>query len=761
MAQPVFDDEGPLDEYLRDTELDFIPGSIPEFVQVTDTSSDPALWIPSPILDILHSFESLFYPPPNRISTRQFAERFKYIIISSSLLSAFLSPASSVVVHAPDSETHTPSDVSNAQITTLALFLYAISSLLLARGNWILATAAFLLAYHVSESAPSQDGNKPLQTRSTLQALEHLVDADSAWESAVREAMELLSRDDSSGLIQWQTPLRVALQSSLQAITTQADRVRQLFSPLTSPIELGQLSEMYAPPSPTNTHQSLATQQSSPTSNLRRTPSNSKLNKRITWSGPTSRQMARRSIDPNTLSPRPHSPIPPVPPLPSPNSHLFDTPSSASFGALALDLERNKVTPQRHSLSATRSAGSLRPSPTASTRFTTMQSMRNPLSMHSLDIILQTALSSKRFTCAHLLALRFDEEEDDFYWEDVRSVMALLSTSLEDESSRLSEAMDEWHRNRLRDSRPSVTSTPSPSPKESTMPTNLLPPRKRREPISFAPQSTNAAKMVAHVKSISCALDQAYDNLENCASLIQQYDDNSDVEAAAMDTIEASAQLVMTAYEALRRELGLALRECERARSPLLAILTSHSQDDNAPEDTSADLDLSDRDSTIAEDSFPLDSPSRAGAGSPPPAYVSRGPSQIVDDVTAHLLAGATATGLPPPGAERVFEADSETTVGVYKKKRSSLSREQRIALAQAKRRLARSLISGDGSVDHQDQPSQPSPMGSDVVEELKQVIGLVNARKQRMAVLPLRKDQSTAMDHFSPSSLETVLPSH
>jgi hypothetical protein len=380
--------------------------------------------------------------------------------------------------------------------------------------------------------------------------------------------------------------------------------------------------------------------------------------------------------------------------------------------------------------------------------------------MHSLDIVLQTALSSKRFTCSHLLALRFDEEEDDFYWEDVRSVMALLSTSLEDETSRLSEAMDEWHQSRLRDSRPSVTSTPSR--KELPMPASFLPQRKHREPISFAPQLSNAAKMVAHVKSIASALDQAYDNLESCASLVQQFDENSDVDIAAMSTMEASAQSVMTAYEALRRELGLALRECERARSPLLSILTSHSRDSTAQDESTSDLELSGDhdDSTVADDSFPLDSPSRAGAGSPPPAYVSRGPSQIVDDVTAHLLAGATANNLPPPGAERVFEADSETTVGVYNKKRSSLSREERIALAQAKRRIARSLVSGDGSLDHEDRFRQPNTMGSDVMEELKQVISLVNARKQHMATLPSRKDQPTGMDRFSPSNYEAPLSS-
>src|SRR6202035_3427655 len=44
--------------------------------------------------------------------------------------------------------------------------------------------------------------------------------------------------------------LRVALHSSLHTTQTQCDNIRRLFSALTAPAELAQLSEMYAPPSP-------------------------------------------------------------------------------------------------------------------------------------------------------------------------------------------------------------------------------------------------------------------------------------------------------------------------------------------------------------------------------------------------------------------------------------------------------------------------------------------------------------------------------
>jgi hypothetical protein len=47
---------------------------------------------------------------------------------------------------------------------------------------------------------------------------------------------------------------------------------------------------------------------------------------------------------------------------------------------------------------------------TSSSRFTSMQPPRHPLSLHALNQALQAALLSRRYTCSHLLALRFSEE---------------------------------------------------------------------------------------------------------------------------------------------------------------------------------------------------------------------------------------------------------------------------------------------------------------------------------------------------------------
>lgn len=520
--------------------------------------------------------------------------------------------------------------------------------------------------------------------------------------------------------MQWQTPLRVALQSSLQAVTTHVDRVRQLFSPLTSPNELAQMSEMYAPPSPTTSHQSLA----SPDKLRASTPNK---NKRITWSGPTSRQLARQSMDIRSLFTRPGSPIPPVPRLPQHPSSPSEG-SEISYGALDLDLHKNKTPPQRHSLATPRSAGSLRPSPTAASRFTAMQSMRNPLSMSSMDAALQAALDSKRFACAHLLALRFDEEEDELYWEDVRAVMSLLSTSLEDETARLSQAMDEWHRSRQRDARPSATSTPSPLSDSESRPTIRLSQRRHRQLPSFAPTSSQVTKATTHMESIASALDRAFGQLETCVSTLRRHD------APGASGLEQSTEAAMSAYESLRRELGLALRECERARSPILAVLNDttgevDNEESTDPLDPSPESNRNAQGNEAEEDAYP-DSPTRAGASSPPPAYVSRGPSQIVDDATAHLLAGATAGELPPFGVDRVFEAESgPSSIGPgYVKVRTTIPRAERIKLAQAKRRSVRV---GHASMDIE---GRATGHGVDIVEELREVISQVHERKRRMA---------------------------
>jgi hypothetical protein len=263
------------------------------------------------------------------------------------------------------------------------------------------------------------------------------------------------------------------------------------------------------------------------------------------------------------------------------------------------------------------------------------------------------------------------------------------------------------------------------------------------------------AKMSEHMQSIAGNLDRAFDELESCVSSLHRYDATLSGEEDATNALETSAQAAMSAYEALRRELGLALRECERARGPLLSILTNKSEAASEMGEEASRV-TSGVSNQPEEDSFPLDSPTRHGASSPPPAYVSRGPSQIVDDATAHLLAGATALNLPPPGVDRVYEADSGPAVKPYRKERSTLSRQERILLAQAKRRSVEAQHHSKADECNTSLSGQPFVLGGEVVEELKEVIKSVNERKQRMAsTLPARKADRTHGYDTSPGSRE------
>lgn len=145
----------------------------------------------------LQSLESIICPPPNQPSGRQFAERFKYIIISSSLLSAFLSPSTVPSSPSRELETPTPSDINNVPITISAFLLFIVAPISLASGHWFVTIASLLVAKFYFSSDPTLDGERPFQTRSTLQSLYALVEADAAWESAIGEAMALLRRDEA------------------------------------------------------------------------------------------------------------------------------------------------------------------------------------------------------------------------------------------------------------------------------------------------------------------------------------------------------------------------------------------------------------------------------------------------------------------------------------------------------------------------------------------------------------------------------------
>ncbi|KAG8221131.1 hypothetical protein J3R82DRAFT_2663 [Butyriboletus roseoflavus] len=588
--------------------------------------------------------------------------------------------------------------------------------------------------------------SKPDVMTPSLLALQHLVSAGQLWDTVINDTFTILENEERSifyGPASPLTPsssLRVALSTSLLTTQTQCDNVRQLLSAITSPSELAQLAEMYAPPSPvkstftpsSDSHRPLSHPGPSP----RATPLTDRMKKRSTWNGsyvslalagsPPPFQLAQRrekrrsdlSFLSGTTSPSPARSrsrnVPSSPPqlladvseeeevMVTADSSLVEDEEDNSFGVAALGLYRNRVGGGLRMLELSQRSTPLSPTRGNSTtrrttmspgsKYTSMHTRRHPFSLSSLRHSLQNALASKRFACSHLLALRFEDDEDEVYWEDARSVMSLLTSTLVDASSRLSEVLDEVEEQHLK-----VDESASESASGLNTPSSLAspPPPRTHLPLShaveqivpFAPTPSHLTRFASHVDAISSALDDAREQLEQCVASLKEErtmyspghsshpSSSSWGDGVGVGAGEPSQHPAIQAYERLRRELGLALRECER------------------------DL----------------------GAG--------------MDDATAHLLLAASATHLPPPGIEQVFEAESGN-VGAFTRERSKLSREERIRRARAKRESA------DGAVSppplHSALDLDPAgrfrwaPSG-EVVQELKDVIWKVGQRRRKM----------------------------
>ncbi|KAJ3774494.1 hypothetical protein FB446DRAFT_728663 [Lentinula raphanica] len=371
-----------------------------------------------------------------------------------------------------------------------------------------------------------------------------------------------------------------------------------------------------------------------------------------------------------------------------------------------------------------------------SSRFTGMQAPRHPLSLSSLNTALQNALASKRFTCSHLLALRFAEEGDDeTYWEDVKSVMLLLTTTFVDASARLTEALDFVEEQKLKDE------TPSPGPSrvdllfDETRQFSLLGGRRTSLQRDFAPMPSDLSRFATHVEAISSALDDAREQLISCVAALKasRDDDEHPMNVVDKDTVKEDHP-ALQAYERLRRELGLALRECERGRERLIDIVTpprpetGDLEDDSSPRLSPQDLpslghDASDESSDRPDSIPPFEYELSLDSTSSDPVAIANS----LDDVTSHLLLTSTTQHLPPVGIEQVFEGDSGT-VGTFRRERSKLSREDRILLAK-KAKEERHLT------DHRSSSSSRERWGpgGDVVQELKDVIWKVGERRRKM----------------------------
>lgn len=622
------------------------------------------------------------------------------------------------------------------------------------------------------------------------------------------------------------SPIRVALHTCLQTSATQCDSIRQVFSPLTAPGELSQLSEMYAPasPSPFTLHIIDGTPGTTPSKhisspsaggaypNLRMSRSTSTLDKRSTWSGAppspysaprsagsfrfsrmgTSREPFLLSADAGMSARGFSSPTPSPSPSPTKRaSAIFarrdlasaaTTPSveeeededeDATFGTLALGLQKTirRSQSQRYSqrlslaVPPQRKSASARASPTSSSRFTTLQATprSHPLSMASLHLTLRTAMASKRFACAHLLALRFesstglqDEEEEDSYWEDVRSVMALLITTFEDEGTRLSQSLERCHRSQRQDETPTTPNSPVVLVSGFA---DHSGDQGRNDSISFAPTPSHMSRYLAHARTISQALDDAKAHLEESIEGLKQlmrmptspmYPTSGDAQEQNQDVSGT-----LEAYNKLRQDLGTALRDCERARDPLLALLpfsAASGEGNTTGEETEPEVpQLAERQSQSSE-SGGLDSPAAGPGGDAQFTIVSKdGRGMGEDDASAELIASTSAQHLPPPGIESVFEAiSSPPTSSRGTPDGKAMSRAERIAMVKAQR--AEAALKGiSASLKKTQQP------GGEIVAELKRVITKVQERKaslaakKRMSMIPVPVPTSPPQQKLHP----------
>ena len=384
------------------------------------------------------------------------------------------------------------------------------------------------------------------------------------------------------------------------------------------------------------------------------------------------------------------------------------------------------------------------PSSYSASRFTAMQMPRHPLSLYSLTLTLNGALAARRYAASHLLALRFeggDSLEDsgrrgDSYWEDVRAVMALLTSTLTNATAPLVEALEAAEHERLLTENPTPTTAHSRASSESHSRPSSFHQRLARGTslvTSFAPLPSHLSRFAAHVDALMNALYDAREHLESCVASLR--DGTSTTKRNPQDSP------ALRAYERLRRELGLALRECERGREPLLELLLpprAESPDDEDEEEMpalgpDAESSDSDKDASSRAAISPPSSPTHAIlVEARPPGNEEEDEGADGPTAKSHER-GVLVVGLehlPAPGIEQVFEADAGADVDAAPARpRSKLSRAERIAAAKARRATTGGLGLSVGGQDG-GEGVQWAPVG-EVVQELKDVIWKVGEQRR------------------------------
>jgi hypothetical protein len=386
------------------------------------------------------------------------------------------------------------------------------------------------------------------------------------------------------------------------------------------------------------------------------------------------------------------------------------------------------------------------------------------------------------------------------YWDDVKSIMELLIGALSDASARLCEAVREVDAMRLRDQTPtpagsagsagSVDLSPSAtSPEfelaevrkliaekegkrtrlsEMMMMGNVIRPAVGGV-VSYAPMPSPLSRFAGHVATIQTALEDSRRYLEDCVNNLKSSDQQPSLISSAQPQRVSDIgdedngddpHPALQAYEKLRRELGFALRECERGRNRLLDIV-------KPPQPAGMELEEEERELQggvpgLAHDSqsdesdkhvmSPLHSEDGAkdvvGVVNPDEGDID---VRFVDDASRELLLSVDVAHLPPAhlGTEQVFEADTLTSSDMPPiRQKSKLSREERIKLVKARRESGLGiggmgmdlkpspLIHGDGDDDNGEGGGgygEKWGPGGDVVQELKDVIWKVGERRRKV----------------------------
>lgn len=365
---------------------------------------------------------------------------------------------------------------------------------------------------------------------------------------------------------------------------------------------------------------------------------------------------------------------------------------------------------------------------------TIRRTSNNPIQTSSLAAIrhsLNVARASRRHTAAHLMALRFTDGDGE-YWEDVRSVMGLLSAGMEDAAARLAAAVEGTKEGEAAESilgsegvGPNTSLAGIVSPLSAGFgfaPT--IPPRER-----FAMHVHELVDAAGRAKDLAGSLFQSNSKLDSEADVSSSPDTDMEVAPAFPLSIEEEEARL----EAVRRELGTALRQLERARAVLRA---QRVRKDGGGEAEAEDSDVPALDGSPSSPATsekmefaPLEIEGRRSLDSDVGRTLESAHVRP-DDASAYLLLATSARDLPPPGIEQVFEAEPEDMGVAVKRPRSTLSRAERIAAARAKRVVSSPL---PGSASSAGTGENWGP-GGDVVQELKAVISEVGSRRRKAA---------------------------